>query len=446
MNVLIKNGLIVTSREVFKGDIKIVEGVITEIGRDLSRSGVDEVIDASNMLVFPGVIDEHVHMREPGLEYKDDFEHGTKAALKGGVTTVIEHPNTIPPVEDPGKLEFKAKLLGSKAYVDYALLGVLHDGNTHLFEDMVNAGALGFKVFMGPTTGNIPPPSDSSLYEILYKSGRSNVTIAFHAEDHSLVSYFTERVKSSGRYDPEAHIDARPPIVEEYAVVKIATLAKRTGGRALIVHLSSFEALKSLVKAKRIGVKIYGETCPHYILLDRDDYSKYGCLIKVNPPIRGGIHRLKLLDAVKNGLIDVMGSDHAPHTPEEKSRDVWSSASGFAGVQTLFPLMLDLALKGIISLNKIPELLSENPAKIWGLYPWKGSISINSSGDIVIIDPNSETIVSDEWLEYKYKLTPFKGWRLKGTIRYVILRGNIVYRDNVIVGKPLGKWIKPLIK
>jgi len=218
-SLLVKNGLVVTPKGVFKLDVKIENGVISELGRDLSSSGVEEVIDARGHYVFPGVVDEHVHMREPGLEYKDDFAHGSKAAVKGGVTTVIEHPNTLPPVDSPSRVIEKARILESKAYVDFALTGVLHDGNTHLFEDMLGEGVVGFKVFMGPTTGNIPPPSDPSLYEILSKSAKYNTRIMFHAEDHALIVYFTEKTKRQGD-NPLLHREARPPLAEVYSIVK----------------------------------------------------------------------------------------------------------------------------------------------------------------------------------------------------------------------------------
>jgi dihydroorotase len=444
-SILVRNGLVITSTGIYQLDVRIEDGLIMEIGRGLAASGVEEVIEARGHYVLPGVVDEHVHMREPGLEYKDDFEHGSKAAVKGGVTTVIEHPNTIPPVDTPSRLRKKAEILKSKAYVDFALTGVLHDGNTHLFEDILAEGAVGFKVFMGPTTGNIPPPSDSSLYEILSKSAKHNTRIMFHAEDHALVVYFTEKARKLGE-NPILHRDARPPVTEVYSIAKIATIAKYTGGKPHIVHVSSIDALEAVLNARKLGVDITAETCPHYLVLGEEDYSKYGSLVKVNPPIRGGIHREKLLEAVAKGYFDAIGSDHAPHTPEEKSKSIWEASAGFAGVQTMLPLMLDLAIRGYIPLTNIPKLLSENPAKLFKLWPFKGSILPGASGDLVIVDPNTEFVITPEWLEYKYKISPFIGWRLKGRVKHVVLRGSIVVRDGELTGVKTGVWLKPITK
>lgn len=442
MSLLVRNGLVVLPSGVFRWDVKIVDGVVVEVGRDLPASGVDEVLDVKGCYVLPGVVDEHVHMREPGLEYKDDFEHGSKAAIKGGVTTVIEHPNTLPPVENASRLTSKAKLLESKAYVDFALLGVLHDGNVHEFEDTLAAGAVGFKVFMGPTTGNIPPPSDKSLYEVLEKSSKTKTRIMFHAEDHALVEYFTAKVRQLGD-NPVLHDAARPPLAEVYSINKIATIAKYTGGRPHIVHVSSADAVEAIEKAKEAGVDITSETCPHYLLLDRSDYDKYGSLIKVNPPIRGGLHREKLLKAASEGFFEAIGSDHAPHAPEEKMKNIWEAAAGFPGVQTLLPLVMDLALRGMLRLTDVPRLLAENPAKLFKLWPYKGTIMPGSSGDLVVVDPSSEFEVRAEWLEYKHKLSPFIGWRLKGKITHVVLRGYVVVRNGELTGIRVGKWIKP---
>ena len=438
---MVRGGTLVLPGGTFKADVLIEDGTISAVGRDLSRSGVD-VLDATGMLVLPGIVDEHVHMREPGLEHKDDFTHGTMAAAAGGVTTVLEMPNTLPPVEDVKKLEEKARLLSTKAYVDFGLMGVLHEGNADEIEEMLNAGAVGFKAFLGPTTGNIPPPSDGTIYEVLEKSAKLGFTIAFHAENWELVKLFTERVKSSGRIDPLAHVDARPPVCEEEAIQRLILYARRTRGRVHIVHMGAAEGVELLRRARAEGVSVTGETCPHYLLLSAEDYAKYGNLMKVNPPIRDLSHQRELWRGVNDGTISALGSDHAPHTTDEKSRDVWSAASGMIAVQTFLPLMLDAALRGKMPLTKIPELMAENPARLFGIYPRKGAISAGSDGDLVVIDPKAETVIRREDLYAKHPLTPFEGWRLKGRVAYTILRGMVTARDGRVVSEgPRGIWI-----
>ncbi len=442
-SILIRNARLVLPEGVLEGvDILVEDGKVTRIGRGLEPPRGVDVLNVEGKLVLPGVVDEHVHMREPGLEYKDNFTNGTMDAASGGVTTVLEMPNTLPPVENRKVLLEKAHLLASKAYVDFALYGVIHDGNIDEFEEMVYAGAIGFKIFLGPTTGNIPAPSDATIYEALLKSAKLGTPIAFHAENWSLVKYFTEKVKATGRMDPKAHMDARPPICEEEATMRIAYYAKKTRGIALIVHMSALEAVEALRKARSEGVNIWGETNPHYLLLSSDDYDKYGTLMKVNPPIRSRKHQEALWEAVLDGTITNIGSDHAPHAREEKEKNVWEAAAGFPGVRTLLPLMIDQALRGKIPLTKIPELLSANPAKLFNLYPKKGTITIGSDGDMVVVDPRSETIIREEDFHSKHPLSPFIGWRLKGRIEYTILRGAIIARNGEVTGGPRGQWIR----
>ncbi len=444
-NILIRGGTLVLPRhEPFRADIKILDGRVAAIGTSLSREGVDEVIDATGMYVLPGVVDEHVHMREPGLTYKDDFTHGTSGAAVAGVTTVLEMPNTKPPVESAPILRRKAELLSGKAYVDFGLYGVIHDANVHEFEDIVAEGAVGFKVFLGPTTGNIPPPDDGSLYEALTKSAKLDVPLAFHAENADLVKYFTQKVKASGRDDPAAHEAARPPICEEESISKLILLSKRTGGRVHIVHMAAKEGVELLRAARAEGLKVTGETCPHYLLLNSSDYLKYGTAIKVNPPIRGKEHQEALWKAVLDETISTLGSDHAPHAEHEKRGNVWECAAGFTGVQTFLPLMIHQALTGKLPLQKVPELMSEAPAKLFGIWPRKGTLSIGSDGDVVVVDPNGETVITKEWLRAKYPISPFIGWRLKGAVKYTILRGMVIAKDyELVTNKPLGKWVKP---
>jgi dihydroorotase len=444
-DLLVKNGVVVTSSGLQKLDILIINGVIEALGRDLQRNGV-EVLDARRLLILPGVVDEHVHMREPGLTYKEDFETGTAAAAVGGVTTILDMPNTIPPVDSSRKLREKRRLLEDKAYVDFGLYGVLHNSNIDEIEEMWNEGAVGFKVFLGPTTGNIPPPLDKTLIEALEKSAVHGFTLAFHAENYSLVEYYTEKIKKAGLNNPEAYPDSRPNICEEEAVSRILTLTRKTGGKAVIVHTSTIEAVSLIKEAKMRSIKAYCETCPQYLLLDRKAYRRFGSLVKINPPLRDEDDQKALWSGLREGIIDTIGSDHAPHTYEEKTvGNVWEAAAGFIGVETLLPLMLDSALKGLIPIEKIPLLLSENPAKIFGIYPKKGCINVGADGDLIIVDPAQEDEIKAEKLHSKHKITPYDGMKIKGRIKYTILRGVKIVEDGEIIKHKMGRFIKPIL-
>lgn len=441
MNILIKGGKVVTPELIVEADLLIEEGKVTHIG-NIQNFEAEETIDARGKLVFPGAVDEHVHMREPGLTYKDDFYNGTRAAAAGGVTTIIEMPNTIPPVDSPERVKEKVEILKEKAFVDFAIYGVLHDSNVESFKEIINAGAVGFKVFMGEVTGNMPQPSLKAIYRMLELSAETGVTIAFHAEEKELTDYFTERVKKSGRKDALAHMDSRPPITEELAVLKLFELSKRIGGKVLIVHISSKGVLDIIAKAKAMGMNFFGETCPHYLYFSSEDYAKYGSLLKVNPPIRGESDRGALLDAVTKGIISTVGSDHAPHAENEKiTENIWDAKAGIIGVQTLFPSILSLALNGFIPIEKVPLVLSRNPAKMFGIWPKKGEIAVGSDGDLVIVDPKAETIIKKEDLISKSPLSPFIGLKFKGKIEKTILRGKVIFEDGELSGKNVGKWI-----
>jgi dihydroorotase len=446
VSILIRGGHIVTPENIFEGDIYIRDGKIEMIGKSLSPASKEEVIDASGKLVFPGIVDEHVHMREPGLEYKDDFEHGTKAAAVGGVTTVIEMPNTLPPVDTGERVRSKRELLEKKAYVDFALYGVLTDTSVSRIEEMLKEGAVGFKAFMGPTTGNLPPPSNATIYKALELSRLHGFTVVFHAEDDSLVNMFVDRVKSSGRSDAIAHMLSRPPITEEMAVMRIYLMSKETGGRAHIAHISSEGTIDYLKKARYEGVNLTGETCPHYLYFDSSHYETHGNRIKVNPPIRETEHRRALLTSIADGTMYAIGSDHAPHSPEEKSdkRNVWEVAAGFVGVQTLLPSMLNLALNGAFDLREIPRVLARNPARLFGLWPKKGELMPGADGDIVIVNPNAETQITREWLITKSPVTPFIGMKMKGKVEFTLLIGEIVVREGKIEAEKRGTSVSRL--
>ncbi|PSN86100.1 hypothetical protein B9Q02_03735 [Candidatus Marsarchaeota G1 archaeon BE_D] len=441
VDVVIENGKIAFEDQIVEGIIACAKGKIVSLGITKTFSSFDIKIDAKGMLIMPGAIDEHVHSREPGLEYKDNFENATKGAIAGGVTTILEMPNTIPPVDSANSVRYKLEKIMSKAYADFGLYGVLHNSNVDKFEEMVREGVIGFKIFLGPTTGNIPPPNDGQLYEILSKSSKFNIPITFHAENASIIAYMSEKLKSLGRIDPLAHTESRPPICEEEAVQKVALIAKYTGGIAHILHISAASVFEIITQARKKGVHIFGETCPQYLFLSTDDYAKYGNLIKINPPLRDKDNQKALWQKILNGDVYSIGSDHAPHAPEEKSSDVWNSAAGFLGVQTVYRLLIDAALKNQINIHTVIRLLAKNPAMLFKLYPTKGCIALGSDADLVILNPKDETVIDEKILYSKYPLTPFLNWKLKGKIEKTILRGKIVFENGEVKG-PSGKFLK----
>lgn len=438
--LLVKGGSVVFSWGVVRADVLCEDGVVAKIGRDIEEGG-STVLDARGMLVMPGFVDEHVHFREPGMEYKEGFERGSMAAIAGGVTTVIDMPNTLPPVDGVRPLRAKINRLEGRSYVDYGLYGLLTDSSVSELADMLEEGACGFKAFLGPTTGDIPPPSEGAIVEALRESASKGFTIAFHPENKQLVEYYTGVARARGS-DPRLYPESRPPICEAEAVNRLVLYSKLTGGRVLLAHLSCEESVRLVEHAKERGVRVFAETCPHYLFLDSTAYDRLGCLVKVNPPLRGGRDREELWSGVRRGVIDTVGSDHAPHSREEKLvSNVWEAAAGFVGVETMGPLMIDAALRGLISLTRLVEVLSENPSRLFGLYPRKGCIRPGSDADLVVVDPRSRFRITSSSLHSRHPVTPFEGVEVRGRIKWVVLRGEVMVSDGRVVGDRIGELV-----
>ncbi len=440
-NLTVTNGTIVTPDATFKGDIRIADGRIVELATELRPVG-ERVIDASGLFILPGAIDSHVHMRDPGMTELEDFRTGTTAAAAGGVTTILEMPNTLPPVDTAARLKEKLDLILSKAVVDFGLYGVLHDTNLEEVPRLIESGAVGLKAFLGPTTGNIPPPSDATIYEALIISKKLDFPIAFHAENAAMITYYTELVKKTGRTDPKAHCDSRPAICETEAINRIGFLTLQSGGHGHIVHMSTGEGARIVGDYKKMGAPITSETDPQYLSMTEEDQAKYGSLAKINPPLRTRNDQAALWDGIASGIIDTLGSDHAPHPADrKKSPIIWDAPSGFIGVETIVSVMLDFNARGRISLQKIALLLSENVAKLFRLWPRKGRIGLDADGDLTIVELGKEHVIRAEKLHSKQKVTPFDGRVIKGAVKYTVVRGNVVYDGEV--GPAAGSWISP---
>ncbi|HVP23864.1 MAG TPA: dihydroorotase family protein [Conexivisphaerales archaeon] len=428
---------------VVESDVLIRNGRIVQTGKGLSAEDCPK-IDASGMLVLPGVIDSHVHMREPGFPEKEDFASGTAAAAAGGVTTVLEMPNSFPPVDSVRRLMDKRKLIEPRAAVDFGMFAVLHDGDAKDIVPLVEMGVVGFKAFLGPTTGAIPPPSDATILESMVALRERGVPIAFHAEDAALVEYFSESLKKEGRSDPMAHIEARPPVCEAVSIERVARLAGMSGGKAHIVHMSTAEGVALVAEHKKLGTRITCETCPQYLSMTTGDMKKFGPLVKINPPLRSGRDRAALWQGVSSGVVDTLGSDHAPHLAKEKrNKDIWEVPGGFIGVETLVPIMLDFVNRGKLTIKRFVEMTSRNPSILYNLYPRKGELLTRADGDLTIVDMKERHVIREAELHSKQSITPFDGREVKGRVKYTVVRGQVVYDGESV--HPSGSWVRPLL-
>ncbi len=433
-DLVIRNGKVVSHDAVFPASIAIKDGRILAVGADEAMPAAKESFDASGLHVLPGAIDVHVHFRDPGYPDKEDFASGTAAAAFGGVTTVFDMPNTIPPTGTAEILAAKQAMAAEKAHVDFGLYGLLGEDTIEHVPDLVKGGVIGFKLYMGNTFGKIPSPSTGAMLEAFEVVAATGKRISLHAETNSIMERRQERLTLAGRRDPLAHIASRPAVVAIEAVSRAAILAEWTGARIHILHISSAEELRPLREAKARGVDITGETCPHYLLLSADDYHAMAGIIRVNPPVREKRNQEPLWQALTDGTIDLIATDHAPHTPEEKTRnDIWAVDCGFPGVETQMPLMLNEVNNGRMSISDYVRKSVFNPAKTFGLYPHKGAIAPGSDADIALVDLARDHVIADAALQSRSKISPWNGRRIKGLPIHTLVRGRFVMKNRTLM-------------
>ena len=437
-DLVIRSGLVVSPDSVIEASVAIKDGRIIAVGDDAIMPPATETLDARGLHVLPGAIDDHVHFRDPGYPHKEDFASGTAAAAFGGVTTVFDMPNTIPPTGTPEILADKLKMAAGKAHVDFGLYALLGEDTIEHVPELAKS-AIGFKLYMGNTFGKIASPSTGAMLEAFEVVAATGKRVSLHAETNSIMERRETRMRQAGRIDPLAHIASRPAVVAVEAVSRAAILAEWTGARIHILHISSAEELRPLREAKARGVDITGETCPHYVLLSSDDYARFAGVIRVNPPVREARNQRPLWDAMADGTIDVIATDHAPHSPEEKRRnDIWTVDCGFPGVETQMPLMLTEVNAGRFSISDYVRWSAANVAKLWGLYPRKGVIQTGADADIAVVDLAREWSIDDAKLQSLSRITPFHGRRVKGLPLHTLVRGRFVMKDRELVSGTRG--------
>jgi dihydroorotase len=443
IDLIIRGGKVVSPSSTIDADVAIAGETIAAVTAPGILPAIGNEIDARGRYVLPGAIDSHVHFREPGYAYKEDWGTGTAAAACGGTTSVFEMPNTNPPTGTLEALRLKQECASSQAHVDYGIYGLLDEDNIDILEELIANGVSGFKCFMGNTFGDLPAPSDGAMlegFEIIAKHG---YRCTVHAENPSIMARRQARMEKAGRTDPLAHLAARPEICAVEAVGRAVAFAEWTGARLHIAHKSSKDALYILKDAKARGVDVTVETCPHYLLMNTDDMKRLGGLLRVNPPIREPGHAEALWEALHDGTIDMIATDHAPHQPDEKaSENIWECDCGFPGVETQMPVMLTQVNAGRLTLNQYVKWSAHAPAHAWGCYPGKGVIQAGSDADIVIADLGGGRTIDRADLHSKSKMTAWHGYETTASVDWTLVRGRVVVQERELVGEQ--GWGRPV--
>ena len=425
MKLLIQNGKVIdpVSGAISQVDMLVEDGKVALLERGIEADDVDQVIDAKGFMVCPGLVDMHVHLRDPGLTYKEDIFTGTMAAARGGVTSLVCMANTSPVLDSPEQItyvkETAAKACGVNVYPVGAVSCHLRGKELTDFEALKNAGAIA----LSDDGNNI---DDANLMrDALIRARRQGMTILAHCEDSNMVG---NRAVNEGSVSRQLWLEGRPAIAEELIIMRDAMLAEETKAPIHVCHISTAKSVDIVRRMKKKGIAITCETCPQYFTLTEDEILAKGPLARVNPPLRTEKDVKGIITGLKDGTIDVIATDHAPHSAEEKNRELTKAPSGMVGLETSLAITLtQLYHTGRMELRDIIRRMTANPASILKLQ--KGRLTLGSDADIVIFDPDEEWIIDPDQFASKGRNTPFGGKTVKGKVKYTIVAGKVIYQD-----------------
>lgn len=426
---IFRNGKAVTPTGIVDADIGVSGGKISQVGQ-IAETGPQEK-DCTGLFILPGLIDMHVHFRDPGFPKKEDFASGSAAAAAGGITTVIDMPNTNPPTLTCEALEEKRKIAASKSLVNFGFFfGLAYDN----FDEIKAAPNIaGIKIYMGSSTGDLFV-ANMNVIEKLFQLGKF---VIVHAEDENIIRENLEKYKDS--QDPNVHSLIRSPAAAYEAVKSVLHLAKKYEARVHITHVSTADEIEELRKFQ--GPLVSCDVTPHHLYLTQNAYAERGNFVKTNPPLRSNKDRQALWKGLRDGVISAIASDHAPHTKEEKEQSYSNAPAGAPGVETMLPLLLDSVNHGELSLRDIAKLTSENPAQLLGIKG-KGKIEAGFDADFVLVDMNKEMVVGNAPFFTKCNWSPFSGWKLKGWPVMTVVGGLVVFEEGQIRPEVRGKEVE----
>ncbi len=431
-DLLIRRANVVNHDGVGVRDIGVRNGRIAALGA-LSSADAGEVIDAEGLTVLPGVMDTQVHFREPGAEQKEDLETGSLAAVMGGVTAVFEMPNTNPLTTDAAALADKLARAKGRMHCDHAFwVGGTAENSAEIPELERLPGAAGIKVFMGASTGDLLVPDDAGVRAILQKTRRR---AAFHSEDEFRLR---DRLGERRENDPASHPVWRDAEAALSSTRRLVSIARESGALIHVLHISTADEMRFLGDHKDIASV---EVTPHHLTFSADDYARLGTLLQMNPPVRDAAHREGVWAGVADGTADILGSDHAPHTLEEKAKPYPASPSGMPGVQTLLPAMLDHVAKGRLSLLRLVDMTSAGPARLFGIAG-KGRIAVGYDADFSVVDLKRRETITNEWSASRAGWTPYAGMEVTGWPVGTIIRGRRVMWEGELLARGKGRPVR----
>ena len=433
-DLLLKGGQVLTPGGLAAADIGIRDGRFAALG-DLSGAAAAQTWEVAGLTLLPGVIDTQVHFREPGMEHKEDLGTGTAAAALGGVTAICEMPNTKPPTTTAALLADKLARAAGRAWVDHAFfVGAAAENIGGLAALERLPGCAGIKMFMGSSTGSLLVAADAEVARVLADGSRR---IAVHAEDEERLRERRALAETAG--DPAAHPVWRDAETAVCATRRVLALARAAGRRVHVLHVTTGEEMALLAENKDLATV---EVTPQHLTLAAPGcYERLGTYAQMNPPIRDEAQRRALWRAVAEGVVDVIGSDHAPHSREEKERRYPDSPSGMPGVQTLLPLMLDHVAAGRLTLARLADLVCAGPARVYGMAG-KGRIAVGYDADLSIVDLAARRRITNGWIASRCGWTPFDGMMVTGWPEGTLVRGRIVMREGQLVGDPVGRPLR----
>lgn len=432
-DMILRGGEVMAPMGRMRADVGVRDGKIAEIG-NLGTADAAQVMDTSNLMVLPGIIDSQVHFREPGLEYKEDLESGSRSAVLGGVTTVFEMPNTNPNTTTKAAIEDKFKRAKNRMHTDHAFyVGAEADNVDKLAELEQLPGVCAVKLFMGASTGNLLVADDDTI-EAVMRSGTRR--IAFHAEDEPRLQ---ARKHLAREGDWTSHAEVRDAESARLATERVLRLARKTGRRIHVLHITTADEIDMLAAHKDVATF---EILPQHLTLTAPEcYERLKGYAQMNPPIRGAAHQAGLWRAINQGIVDVLGTDHAPHTTEEKQKPYPASPSGMPGAQTLVPLMLNHVAEGRLTLERLVDLLCHGPQRVFQIAG-KGRLAVGYDADFTIVDLQAKRTINASDMAYKCGWTPFDGMKVTGWPMATIIRGQVVMQDGVVVAEGQGKPVR----